>query len=343
MKSEQFLPDFCRPNSVFFVVLSAELLAIVLTLAADESPGWTSLGLYSLMIQWTALSSSALLCGLRARLSHFSVFVMGFFAYLLILLATFTCSIIAIWILYQQADFSSFGRLESNHWQIILKNLSISSIIGAVLLRYFYLQQDYRYRLAAESKAKIEALHARIHPHFLFNTLNTIAALVKISPKQSEQAIEDLASLMRAVLNDVQLMVPWKRELTLCQQYLALEKLRLGERLIIQFDADSIPDDFPVPSLFLQPLIENAIIHGIASLPQGGTLSVSAQYRHTKLCIEVENPMAPQQINKRHGPGVGLDNVTNRLKLLYGMHAQIKICQQEDLFKVSLQIPEQQP
>ncbi len=230
--------------------------------------------------------------------------------------------------------------LNEAQWLFVLKNLTISSIIGAVLLRYFYLQQEYRYRLAAESKARIEALHARIHPHFLFNTLNSIAALVRLSPEQAEQAVENLAGLMRAILNDIQFMVSWEHELKISRQYIELELLRLGDRLQIQFEVDSVPSDFPVPSLFLQPLIENAIIHGITHCPEGGLLKLKASISSGQLKIIITNPLAPAKTKERHGTGVGLGNVKNRLQLLYQDKARLRTEKSQGQFQVEIELPD---
>jgi len=334
-----FLPDFCQLQSFFLVVLTSELLAVVITLIAYIHPGWTELGLVSMMIQWIVLLSSALICSLRTHLEKLPVWLIGFVSYFFILVATLIVTLVSIWFFHQNVKFGQFSGFTDYQWSVMIRNLSVASILGGILLRYFYLQQQYRIRLAAETNARMEALHARIHPHFLFNTLNSVAALIQISPSQAEEAIENLSSLMRATLREMRVMVPWKSEINLCKKYLQLEELRLGDRLQQKIELTDVPDDFPIPGLLLQPLIENSVLHGISRIPDGGLLTVTASIKNKGLAIRLENPLPPKHNTRRQGHGIGLANVEERLKLLYQLEATLKVTETETDYIIDIWIP----
>ena len=337
--SRFFLPDFCQLQSLFLVILTAELLAVVITLISYIHPGWAELGLVSMMIQWIVLLSSALICTLRTTIERLPVVLIGFISYFCILLATMLVTMISIWFFHQNIEFGQFTNFTGYQWSMIFRNLAVASILGGILLRYFYLQQQYRIRLAAETNARMEALHARIHPHFLFNTLNSIAALIQISPSQAELAIENLSALMRATLREMRVMVPWEAEINLCRKYLQLEELRLGDRLQQQINVSDVPDDYPIPGLILQPLIENSVLHGIARLPDGGVLKLDASIKNKGLSIRLENPLPPKNNTRRQGHGIGLSNVEERLKLLYQLEATLKVTETETDYIIDIWIP----
>ncbi len=321
------------------MVLTAELLAVVITLISYIRPGWTELGLVSILVQWIVLLSSALICSLRKAVEKLPVWLIGLISYACILFATLVCTLVGIWFLHQNVNFGEFSNFTEFQWLIVAKNLAIASILGGIMLRYFYLQQQYRIRLAAETNARMEALHARIHPHFLFNTLNSIAALIQISPSQAELAIENLSSLMRATLREMRVMVSWKQEISLCRKYLQLEELRLGERLQQDINISEVPADFPVPGLLLQPLIENSVLHGISRLPDGGVLKLHASLKNKGLSIRLENPLPPKNNTRRQGHGIGLSNVEERLKLLYQLEATLKVTETDTDYIIDIWIP----
>eukprot|EP01031_Cornospumella_fuschlensis_P016430 gene16430-20080_t len=146
--------------------------------------------------------------------------------------------------------------------------------MSALLLRYFFLQSQWRRQQQAELRARIESLQARIRPHFLFNSLNSIASLVVIDPYKAEQAVLDLSDLFRASLAKPGTLVSWAEELELSKRYLSIEQYRLGERLQLDWQVDDVPDDLPIPQLTLQPLLENALIYGIQPRIEGGLVRV---------------------------------------------------------------------
>jgi two-component system sensor histidine kinase AlgZ len=196
------------------------------------------------------------------------------------------------------------------------------ALICALLLRYFYIQEQWQAQVKAHAKASLQALQARINPHFLFNAMNTIAALVRKDARIAETAIEDLSDLFRAALGDEQGESTVADELHIAKQYLAIEKLRLGERLQIDWQiAESFPMHSKMPRLLLQPLFENAIIHGVALLPAGGCIvCVITKHEHI-LNFEIRNPVT--NAGGQSGFGHALQSIQERLRLVFGDNARI--------------------
>ncbi|MFU8833547.1 MAG: sensor histidine kinase, partial [Wenzhouxiangella sp.] len=193
---------------------------------------------------------------------------------LLVQLMVFASSVVAHAAL--AAPGSGSGVWISDGWAIG-RNQLIALIATLVFLRYIDFRRQWARQLAAEHGARLEALQARIRPHFLFNTLNTIASLIPGQPEQAEQATMDLADLLRTGLKDESSHL-LSDELDLVRGYLRIESLRLGERLRVEWLLDDeLPLDRPVPALLLQPLVENAVIHGIAARPDGGRLVIRGE------------------------------------------------------------------
>ena len=219
--------------------------------------------------------------------------------------------------------------------------MTISAVISFLLLRYFYTQQQWRLNLAAQSRAEIQALQARIRPHFLFNSMNTIASLIAISPESAETAIEDLSDLFRASLSEKN-MHRLKEEIGLTKSYLAIETLRLGKRLQIEWQIDENLLDVEIPTLCIQPLAENAIYHGIEPIEKGGKILISALQIDNKLVLSVSNPLLGEarssNFNKK-GNQMAQDNIRQRLKLVYGNQSEFSINDTKENYTVSLSIP----
>lgn len=264
-----FLPDFCAIRVLFIVVLIGELLAILLMLAAGEGYEW--LGLVSVYVQWIVLSDTLLLCLARPWLHRLDNRRAGIVAFLLLQLVTLAYAGLSI------RFFASF--IVGSDWNFVLRSLGISLIVSAMTLRYFYVQHQWQAQLCAESEARIDALQARIRPHFLFNSMNAIAALTRSNPQRAETAIEDLAELFRFALADPRRTISLQDELAIARRYLEIEKLRLGDRLRIEWEIDGLDVQAHIPALVLQPLVENAIYHGIEALPEGGTIRIEGR-RH---------------------------------------------------------------
>lgn len=333
-----FLPDFCAIRTVFLVVVVAELLAFVITLAG--SGGLTErldeLALVSLFVQWIALASTALLCLTRRRLARFAEPLAGALAYLGVLAVTWGISEAAWWI--EQSWRGVTGLVETTRATFLVRSLGIGAIVGAFALRYFYVQHHWQRRIRSEAQARVQALTARIRPHFFFNCMNTIASLTRSHPQAAERAVEDLADLFRASLADARTQVPLAEELRLCRQYLDIERLRLGERLRIDWHTEALPEDARLPALTVQPLIENAIYHGIEPRPQGGVIRLYGSREGTVLHIVIENPIDATAV-RHDGNRLAQDNVRERLQAVYGRAGGLKVESGRDYYRVTLSFP----
>lgn len=330
-----YLPDLCRPSGVLVTVLVCELIAIILTLspALPSDNRWHTLGVLSLFAQWLGLSSASLTCALRRPLARFSDAQAGLLLYLGLLVNTLLISELA----YQGAALALYPPENlPDHLSFVLRSLIISAILHAFALRYLYVQAQWRRNVEAEAEARFQALQARIRPHFLFNTMNTIACLVRDHPAQAEQAILDLSELLHASLNQSQTCYPLDDELALCQHYLGLEQLRLADRLRIHWRLDVGLGQWPVPPLTLQPILENAVYHGIEQLPEGGEIRISLRDDAGSLHITVSNPLGD---SKHSGHQLAQQNVRQRLRLAYGEGASFDTMVDNGHYTVTMRLP----
>jgi len=337
--SEFFLPDFCQAQSLFLVVLVAELLAVIFTLlnVQPQSSLWNLLGFYSISIQIVSLVSVSLLCWLRTVLSGLSDWIAGAFSLGIILLTTLAFSLSVIkWYWVLPIDLTQPAQ---SH--MVIRNLFVAGLIGSVALRYFYLQQQYRRQLALEASARLEALQARIRPHFLFNSMNVIASLTRIDPAKAEAAIEDLSDIFRATLDTRQELIPFAEELRNGEKYLAIEQLRLGDRLKITKNITPACGDILLPPLSVQPLLENAVYHGIQMLPEGGVVTINARMENDYLLIEVVNPKAPRRNTDGHG--IAMKNISQRLEVIYSGKAKLERVADENCYRVLMTVPKEKP
>ncbi|KKL59549.1 hypothetical protein LCGC14_2214210, partial [marine sediment metagenome] len=321
---EFFIPDLCNVQAVLFLVLVAELLAIVLELAESglRAFNWQSFALASLFIQWVFLLSAALLCQLRSGLSDWPLPRAASLCYLVILAVVASASALGQWLL--SGVFSGSGQWRLDGWKLA-SDVLMCAVLAGIVLRYFYLTQQLRLNQRAELQARIQALQSRIRPHFLFNSMNIIASLIAVDQEAAETAVEDLAGLFRASLAEVATQVTFAEELELCRRYTRIEKLRLGERLQMDWQVDQVPQSLNIPSLTLQPLLENAIYHGIQQMPKGGTVTVIAHYQQGIFTLTVINPVVDPVVDKPgtnvDGNRLAQDNIHRRLQALYGPKA----------------------
>ena len=193
--------------------------------------------------------------------------------------------------------------------------------------------------MAAHAQAQVQALQARIRPHFLFNSMNSIASLIRHDPATAERAVEDLSELFRAALGTGSGESTLAEELHLAERYLAIEALRLGSRLHVDWVLpDDLPRTLPLPRLILQPLVENAIVHGIAKLPQGGKLRIAAWREGAQLHIDVSNPLPPA-ITPSHGNHHAQDNIAQRLAHRFGARARMAAGARDGYYAATLIVP----
>ncbi len=325
---------------VFTVVIIGELLAFLLTLAPVklDQQSWNDLALISLYIQWNGLLGCALLCLLRSYLARFSNQTAAVFSFLVLLLLILLFSEIT----YALVDYYGITQitLSATHWEFLLHNLLIGGIISGLALRYFYVQHQRKLKIQSESSTRLQLLQARIRPHFLFNSLNTVASLTRTRPQVAERIIEDLAELFRILFKQDHDLIPWSEELLLTQRYVDIEEQRLGERLLVDWQLEDIPGDALMLPLLLQPLLENAIYHGIEPSVQGGTIHVRGENRRHRLVLSIKNPLSSNTAHRK-GNQLALNNIRQRLAVQYQDQASIEIDEKQDSFKVILSIPYQ--
>lgn len=316
-----FLPNFCAPQALLMLVVVAELLALLLVLAgADhlESFPWDRFALTSLLVQWIALVSAALLCKLRTPLMRLPASTAAGLAFVLVvgLVALFS------WLAEPALRFARIAWFTSVSSQDILRNVLMGAIVAGLIMRYFYLQEQLRARQRTELTARLQALQSRIRPHFLFNSMNIIASLIHVDPDKAEQAVEDLSELFRASLK-AEGEVFMNEELELCQHYVNIEKFRLGERLQMEWQLNTVPEQVRIPALTLQPLIENAIYHGVEPRSEPSVVKVTVDYDGHDVSIIITNPVAKAAVSSARGNRMALNNIRQRLMAHYGETAKL--------------------
>lgn len=331
-----FIPDLCAPRSVFVMVLLVELLVLVFTLASSSLPrfDWDLLAICSLFVQWVVLLSAALLCQLRRPLANASLSLVSAGCFLVVLVVTAFSSYIGWQLL--PGYFGSHSGGGQLWW--LWRNLLVAAVLTGIMLRYFYLQQQLRVQEQLELQARLDSLRARIRPHFLFNTLNSIASLIISRPEAAERAVEDLSELFRDSLQESQRVTTVADELRLCELYLGIEQLRLGDRLQIDWQIEEGVGNEAMPSLLLQPLVENAVYHGISQLANGGTVRVRVHREAANMRVSVQNPV-PVQPARSGGHHMALSNIEQRLQVLYGGDASLVVSRTDAMYQVELAYP----
>ncbi|MET1079332.1 MAG: sensor histidine kinase [Pseudomonas sp.] len=331
-----FLPELCLPETLLSMVVLAELLVLVLVLSEPMQPGfnWVRLALTSLFVQWIVLLSAALMCRLRPLLRRMSTALAGISGCAIVVGLTLACT--------AMADFFQLGGslTRAGEVNLYLRHALIALIMSALLLRYFYLQSQWRQQQQAELRARIESLQARIRPHFLFNSLNSIASLVVSDPYKAEQAVLDLSDLFRASLAKPGSLVSWHDELELAQRYLSIERYRLGDRLQLEWQVEGVPADLPIPQLTLQPLLENALIYGIQPRVEGGLVQIEAHYRNGVFELCVSNPY-DESLERQPSRGTqqALVNIDARLGALFGPRASLSVNRRDGRHFTCLRYP----
>ena len=334
-----FLPDLCGVTALFVVVIVSELVALVIVITGTGfgTTFYDELALLSFYTQWLGLSSAAALCMSRRPLNGLKERDVAVLSYMLIIAVAYGVAEMAWWVVNPVEGAGALIQLSRT--ELILRTLSVSAVVGALVLRYFYVQFHWKQRIASEVSARLEALQSRIRPHFFFNCMNSIASLTRTDPKLAEQAVEDLADLFRASLTDAQEPVPIAEEFAFVERYLNIERLRLGERLTVRWRLETLPDGARLPLLSLQPLVENAIYHGIEPSSSGGTVEISARFDGNRVEITVVNPVNDVGDSKHRGNHLALDNVGQRLKAHFGKTAEVHSQRDAERYQVRLLVP----
>lgn len=339
--AEPWLPDLCRTPRIAAMIGVAELVVVVLALAPDGSdwdfPQFVSASGYAM---WLAMSISLLLCVSRRGLSKLPM-RSGAYVAVLLVAAVALVAASAVHVLFASVDAQ---RLPP-YWRFVGGSVAVSALIGALSLRYFYVIDRWQAQVGANARAQADALQARIRPHFLFNSMNMIASLLRRDPVVAERAVLDLSDLFRAALGAGEGNSTLAEEVELVERYLDIEQLRLGDRLQVRWDrAEPLPWTQPMPRLVLQPLIENAVLHGISRLPKGGAIEIGLRMDGRDLRIAVRNPsLAPGEGLAMHGAGHAQTSIGHRLAYAFGSGARMTAGWDEGYYRCELQLPLPEP
>jgi two-component system, LytTR family, sensor histidine kinase AlgZ len=339
--TECWLPDLCRRSRILAMVGMAELVVVLLMVAPGNSQEF-GFGVFlsaSAFSMWLALAVSLLLCLSRRHLSGFRPAV----SVLLALALTAVMTSAAATVVYALYDAIGEPPVEAALWRFALASAATSTLIAALALRYFYVSDRWVAQLNANARAEADALQARIRPHFLFNSMNMIASLVRKDPAVAEQAVLDLSDLFRAALGAGEGGSTLEQEVELVRHYLSIESLRLGDRLQVEWGlGEPLPWTLQLPRLALQPLVENAVLHGISRLEGGGVVSIDMRAEDGLLHICIRNPVPAEnaQISALHaGGGHAQRNIAYRLAHAFGPRAKMAGRQEGGMYRCELTLP----
>ncbi|MBT3067394.1 sensor histidine kinase [Rhodoferax sp. U11-2br] len=324
--SDRLVFDACRVGVVLRAVLFVEAsVAVVAMFGAADALQWlTRLSLITgaalpATLVWLLLACSLkkLLARLRPALQQLAGVLLGALAGL------YGCGV--LWFM---------GLLESAPWW---SSACSGALLSAVLVAVLVLRA--KGKTPAATTARLAELQARIRPHFLFNTLNSAIALVRAEPRQAERLLEDLSDLFRYALTVQAQSVTLADEIALAQRYLAIEQVRFAERIQVEWALDAQADGARLPPLLLQPLVENAVKHGVEPSPGGARIRVSTQRRGDVVVIKVSNTVAATAAPSSPGHGLALDNVRERLSLLHDVQGRFQCGLKDGLFQVRIEVP----
>lgn len=328
-------PYLCRSRFLFRLLVMAQAVSVVLAFAPGiTAEPWHRLGLISVFVHWVALLTTICFCQLRRQLNRLQPAAMLFTCIILFEAATIVVSVIAhSWLASQSPHMSQ--SLPA----FVMANMMISLIIAVIAIQFFIIHTERNQQIRAQSRAELSALQARIEPHFLFNSLNTVAELTQVDPNAAEQALLNLSALFRAALNAGQ-TVSLAGELALSEQYLSLEQWRLGQRMKVQWDLPEQIPELSLPALTIQPLLENAVRHGVENCAEQAILHITLIESRQSVSIVITNPLG-QPCRKTAGNGMALSNIRQRLQLHYGSGAQLTSAASEGRFRVKLVLPKE--
>jgi len=321
----------------------AQLVVVIVALAPDGARHWDirqflSASAFAL---WLAVAVTTLLCVARPRLSRLPVRIGAMTAVILAsVIAMLGAGIV-------HALYASVGATPLEEgiglWRFSLGSAAVVALITALALRYFYVSDRWAAQLNANARAEADALQARIRPHFLFNSMNLIASLLRRDPEVAERAVLDLSDLFRAALGAGEDNSTLANEVQLAERYLSIESLRLGERLQVQWQRhEPLPWSLPLPRLVLQPLVENAVLHGISRLTEGGTLSIDLHTTQDRLYIVIRNPAPPPQtetLPAHRGAGHAQSSIAHRLAYRFGVHARMTAQWRDGYYECEIVLP----
>ena len=339
--AQGFLPDFGSIGMAARIVLLAELVAIIITIGRNptfDEIAWQDFNLLSAFAITISLATIVVLKLSAPLLNRMSIGLASVLIVLLVLLVTAVTTDAMIYALYEL-------RLTPERWPAwreptIVRSLLIAVLISIPGLRYLFLQHRSEQDAKIQQDARMQALQSRIRPHFLFNSLNSVASLTRSNPDKAEAVLHDLADLFRVLLADARKLVPISAERELSRQYLEIEKIRLGDRLQVKWNVNDVPRSALIPALTLQPLLENAIYHGIEPRFAGGQIKIDMWVDGETLNTMISNPL-PDVRKAAHTKGnkIAMDNIRQRLTTQFGAAANLQAFEEGGQYHVKVRMP----
>ncbi|MGQ0751322.1 MAG: sensor histidine kinase [Betaproteobacteria bacterium] len=319
------LPNFRNLGILLRILLIVNLAAIAAAMIESKGPQdfWARLLDVSMVVQPLLMVSLLALVAFNDLLKHLPYYL-GAVAVLALELVLAT-----LLYAYGRPLLQVEGAWLERYW-------TLTFLLTLMLLLYFDLRG--RALSPAISEARLQALQARIRPHFLFNSINAVLSLIREDPKRAERALEDMADLFRVVMADNRELTPLAREVELCREYLALEQLRLGERLKVEWHIDKMPADACIPPLVLQPLLENAVYHGIEPRTAPGVVSINIYLAREQVHAVLRNPYEHAG-NHHAGNKMALANIRERLQLHFDVEAILTTRVTDATYQVHITMP----
>ncbi|NLD69220.1 MAG: histidine kinase [Limnobacter sp.] len=325
------LPDCCNLGTIFRVLvpLNLAMLLLVPVAAPDMASMPMTLLRAVLVVEPVALLTLAVFCAMRRLINGWKLGLQWAFA-----LAVPGVLTLLVATLADQALRADATLGQSLEWAMLaaLPAIAATAAIAEFLrLRLVSMQPS-------QAEGRLQALQARIRPHFLFNSLNTVLGMMRSDPRQAERTLENLADLFRVFMKDSRELVPLDDEVLLCKEYLTIEKLRLTDRLEVRWNLGEMPGDALLPSLLLQPLVENAVHHGIEPRTEPGEVQIDISRIGDRVRVEIVNPL-PEATTERSGNHMALSNIRERLALTFDVEGQLDTMAGDGLFRVVVQFP----
>ncbi|MGZ3254898.1 MAG: sensor histidine kinase [Burkholderiaceae bacterium] len=330
---EIVIPDCCNIGVVFRSLLTVNIVVLmgILLRTTGFKAGLQEFVEASMLVELACLSSLVALCGVRRIVKTIPLWGQRV-----------ACAVVPAVVTSLLIRFLSLNSwfLDSFTHLTNIDGMLVAGLFGIALQHYFELRTRAYSPVLVE--ARLQALQARIRPHFLFNSLNAVLSLIRTEPKRAEATLEDLADLFRVLMRDARDMTTLEQEIRLCRQYLSIEKIRLGERLQVKWEANNITDSVlqkaQIPSLLLQPLLENAVHYGVEPASEPALIQIKLSRSLDRIEIIVINPYYGSDMISE-GNHMALNNIRERLALLYDVEAQIVTSAENGFFEVRLRFP----
>lgn len=344
-QSAYFFTKIGRWQHLIELFAASSILAVVLMLAEAgtwQTMNWGHVLQYLLYIYWVILVFIVVIQKIQPKINHLNHVVVFTFAFFLlqgiVLLTTIFLNALLLML--------HFGWRQLGDWQQLFDHaglhLSYGVLMGAFSLRYLYIRDQWLKQQHSELQARIQAMQARIQPHFLFNSLNSVVSLIAVDPDKAEDMLINLSRLFRVSLQELKL-VSLAEELQICRQYIAIEQIRLRDRLQMDWRLPDIQalQYIQIPVLSLQPLLENSIFHGVEKISSPCKISLLVEILDRQVNIVITNPYLQEQQGQRQGNGIALENVKQRLRAYYGDAAYIQCFAGQGIFTTILTYPYQ--